>query len=84
MKSVIDFIKTERSKGELRSALEVLREFKVAHSFVEDLLPLSLAWAKLELLEEYLAHLVDGESLREDTLQYIAYIEAKRGTEADV
>lgn len=69
---VIGFLKTKRSEDELRIALDVLREFKAHESVDEWIAIMFSAWAKLEQLEEYLDHLVNGEPLREDTLAFLA------------
>jgi hypothetical protein len=68
---IIDFLKTNRSKDDLRAALGVLREFKSCESEEEWLWTPFEAWAKLEQLEEFLAHLVDGDSLRDDTMEIL-------------
>lgn len=69
---IINFLKTSRTKDELTTTLTVLREFKACESTEEWLMIPFSAWAKLEQLEEYLAHLVEGEALKQDTLDYIA------------
>lgn len=66
---IIDFLKTNRDKKDLKIALEVLTEFKECESVEEWFVIDFAAWAKLEQLEEYLRHLVHGESLAEDTLK---------------
>lgn len=68
---IIEFLNTQRTKGELATALAVLREFKQLESQEEWLSVLFIAWDKLEQLEEYLDHLVNGAPLRQDTLDYI-------------
>jgi len=68
---IIDFLKTTRSKNELKSALEVLREFKGCESQDEWLAISFAAWIKLEQLEEFLAHLVEDAPLANDTLEYM-------------
>jgi hypothetical protein len=67
---ITDFLKTKRSKDELRVALDVLREFKGCESMEEWVGIMFSAWAKLEQLEEFLDHLVNGAELREDTKRY--------------
>lgn len=69
---ITDFLKTTRSKDQLKIALEVLREFKAGESQGEWLMLSFATWAKLEQLEEFLAHLVEAEPLREDTMRYMA------------
>jgi hypothetical protein len=68
---ITDFLKTTRTKEELASALSVLRDFKRCESDAEWLMIPFGAWAKLEQLEEFLAHLVDGEPLAADTIRYM-------------
>ena len=68
---ITDFLKTERSKGELEAALLVLRDFKQCESGNEWLLTSFTAWAKLEQFEEFLEHLVEGKPLAEDTIEYM-------------
>lgn len=73
---ITDFLKTKRTPEELRAALEVLKEFKEGENWQEWLsIPFS-AWTKLEQLEEYLEHLVNGKPLKADTVEYM-----KRGEE---
>lgn len=69
--AITDFIKTERPIAELAVALAVIREFKNCENDVEWVAVPFFAWAKLEQLEEFLAHKVDGEPLAADTLAYI-------------
>lgn len=68
---ITDFLKTTRSKDELKHALEVLREFKNCESQEEWLEIMFAAWAKLEQLEEFLAHMVEGAPLADDTVRYM-------------
>jgi len=68
---IIDFLQTKRSKDDLRITLEVLREFKSCESMKEWVSIPFAAWAKVEQLQEYLEHLVDGKDLESDTLDYI-------------
>lgn len=68
---ITDFLKTNRSKDELRTTLEVLREFKECESSNEWLMISFAAWAKLEQLEEFLAHLVEDAPLKNDTIMYM-------------
>lgn len=75
---ITDFLRTNRSPSDLRTALEVLREFKSCESENErQSIPFS-AWAKLEQLEEFLDHLVEGNPLHADTLEYIKRSDAAR------
>jgi hypothetical protein len=66
-----DFLQTKLSKAELKSALDVLREFKEGESNEEWLMVPFAAWAKLEQLEEYLEFLVEGKELKEDTKEVL-------------
>ena len=75
---ITDFLKTTRSKEELKLALEVLREFKACESQNEWLAIPFAAWAKLEQIEEFLAHIACGEPLRADTLRYLERQSAQR------
>ena len=68
---ITDFLKTKRSKDDLKIALEVLREFKSNESTEEWAMTAFAAWAKLEQFEEYLSHLVEGHPLKEDTIAYM-------------
>ena len=69
---ITDFLQTKRSREELKTTLEIIREFK-AHESNEEYLAIPIAaWAKLEQLEEFLAHLVEGKRLQPDTLSYIS------------
>ena len=68
---ITDFLKTPRSKEELKAALDVLREFKECESSEEWLAIPFAAWAKLEQMEEFLAHLVEGAPLADDTVAYM-------------
>lgn len=71
MPSITDFLKTTRTPEELKVALEVLREFKQKETEGEWLRIPFIAWVKLEQLEEFLEHLVEGKELKEDTKQEI-------------
>jgi len=68
---IIDFLKTERSKDELKTALDIVRDFKLCESGDEWMMTPFSAWIKLEQLEEFLAHLVDGDELADDTKRFI-------------
>ena len=70
---ITDFLKTKRSKAELRTALAVLLEFKECESAEEWALIMFSAWVKLEQLEEFLKHLVNGEPLKASTIEYMEY-----------
>ena len=75
---IVDFLKTDRSPEELRAALEILREFKGAHSRLEGFAPSFVVWVKLDQFEELLDHLVTGAPLRPDTLANVEAVEAWR------
>ena len=68
---ITDFLKTRRSKKDLKIALDVLREFKEHESEAEWFHASFESWTKLEQLEEYLAHLVEGTPLKDDTIVYL-------------
>lgn len=68
---ITDFIKTTKTKEELRIALDVLREFKENESTEEYLSIMFSAWVKLEQLEEFLEYLVNDKPLENDTTKYI-------------
>jgi hypothetical protein len=68
--AITDFLDTNRAAPDLRVALEVLREFKAGENDEEYLATPFQAWVKLEQLEEFLEHLVEGKPLREDTVRY--------------
>ena len=76
---ITNFLKTTRTKEELKTALEVLREFKGCQSQEEWLTITVFEWIKLEQLEEFLAHLADGEPLADDTLAFLKHIEQQAG-----
>ena len=67
---ITDFLKTSRTKRELKASLAILRDFKACESREECLEIPFMAWAKLEQLEEFLEHLVEGKALQADTIQY--------------
>lgn len=69
---ITDFLRTERSMSELESALAIVREFKGCESQDEWLNISFVAWAKLEQLEEFLEHLVEGKELAQDTKRVLA------------
>lgn len=69
---ITNFLKTTRSKHDLEIALSVLREFKQGESQEEWTSIMFIAWAKLEQLEEFLAHLVEDVPLKADTVEYIS------------
>jgi hypothetical protein len=71
MAKITDFLQTKRSPEELRITLEVLREFKACESQEEWLAIPFAAWAKFEQCEEFLAHLVEGKPLADDTIAYL-------------
>ena len=71
---ITDFLQTTRTKEELKTALEVLREFKGSESREEWLMIPFAAWAKLEQLEEFLAYLADGDPLAKDTQDWIEQV----------
>jgi hypothetical protein len=72
---VVRFLMTaqSRSKADLQAALAVVRDFKECESRDEWFMVAFAHWAKLEQLEEFLAHLVDPLSnpLADDTVAEI-------------
>lgn len=68
---LIDFLKTQHTKEELATTLDVLRAFRNCESDNEYLTIDFAAWAKLEQLQEYLEHLVEGSDLKDDTLAQV-------------
>ena len=69
---ITDFLKTKRPKEELKIALDILREFKMDRNAIFYNVNRPKKWMKLEQLEEFLAHLVDGEPLEEDTIAHMS------------
>ena len=69
--AITDFLNTQTPKEKLAAALDVLREFKRNESQEEWLMIEFAAWVKLEQMEEFLAHLVEGAELADDTKAYI-------------
>ena len=70
---ITDFLEQHGcSESDLRAALRVLRRFKTFESTDEWLAIPFMAWAKLEQCEEFLAHLVEGAPLDDDTVEYMA------------
>jgi hypothetical protein len=67
---ITDFLNTTRPKEELAVALAILREFKKCESREEWIVIPFAAWAKLEQLEEFLAHIVEAAPLEDDTIEY--------------
>lgn len=72
MTKITDFLATEHTPEELAAALKVLHSFKSCESEAEWLNIIFAAWAKLEQLEEFLEHRVNGAPLADDTLAYMA------------
>ena len=69
---ITDFLKTERPEEELKTALEVLREFKECETNIEYNQISHVTWVKIEQLEEFLDHLVNGAELDDETKELIA------------
>lgn len=74
--AITDFIKSSRSEADLRTALEVIREFKECENQEEWLAIPFVAWVKLEQLQEFLEHMVEKAPLRKDTVSYIDRVDA--------
>lgn len=75
--AITDFLKTEHPPEDLAAALRVLRSFKGCEDEREYIGTMFIAWTKLEQLEEFLQHRVEGAPLQPDTLRYIAQEEAR-------
>ena len=58
---ITDFLYTKQSVTDLRTVLNVVREFKAGESLDEWTTISFDAWAKLEQLEEFLEYLVEGK-----------------------
>lgn len=71
MAKITDFLTRDISADDLAAALRVVRAFKRCESSEEWLALPFRAWAKLEQLEEFLAHRVEGAPLEPDTLAYM-------------
>lgn len=76
---IIDFLKTDTPVPDLATALKVLREFKGCESQGEWLMIPFAAWTKLEQLQEFLEHLVEGEPLQADTVEVLTNPWKSRG-----
>ena len=68
---ITDFLQTKRTREELATTLLVIREFKKCESSEEWVAIPFVAWVKIVQLEEFLAHLVEDEPLKADTLEYM-------------
>lgn len=77
---ITDFLNTQRPKEELSTALSVVRLFKNCESGNEWLAGSFESWVKLEQLEEFLAHLVEGAPLAEDTVEFIKQVKSLNTT----
>ena len=58
---LLDFLKTKRTKEELKLCLDILKEFKGHESQMEWLWCSFSTWVKLEQFEDYLRLLTDTE-----------------------
>jgi len=67
---ITDFLELPLAQSDLEAALRVVRAFKKCEGELEWLVVSFEAWAKLEQLEEFLAHRVEGAPLKEDTVRY--------------
>jgi hypothetical protein len=59
---LLDFLKTKRTKEELKLCLDILKEFKECESQAEWLMCSFSTWVKLEQFEDYLRLLTDTET----------------------
>lgn len=71
MKKITDFLKTKRSKEELKIALDVLKEFKEYETMQEWEKTNFMEWAKVDQLEEFLEYLVNNKKLSRVTTEYL-------------
>lgn len=69
---IVDFLALPIPETDLAAALRVLRAFKECESREEWFGTMFAAWAKLEQLEEFLAHRVEGKELEDDTREALA------------
>ena len=58
---LLDFLKTSRSKDELKLCLDILEEFKDKESSTEWLMCPFITWSKLEQFQDYLRLLTDTD-----------------------
>lgn len=58
---LIEFLETERTKEELNTALDIIKEFKEKESEREFMQFSCESWQRLEQLEEYLKLLINRE-----------------------
>jgi|GEM_PF-947021 8-oxo-dGTP pyrophosphatase MutT (NUDIX family) len=68
--TIFDFLNTELSIDELKTALKVIREFENGESFYEQLDNTFWPWIKLGQLREFLEYLVEGKELQASTLWF--------------
>jgi hypothetical protein len=79
--SVIDFLTIDRPREELKIALDVLNDFRECHNGEEWFLGFSMTWQKLEQYLEFLEHMVNGQELEDDTVEYKAFVLRARDEE---
>jgi len=75
---ILDFLSLPLSREEMEVALRVLRAFKACESTTEWFHISFAAWAKLEQLEEFLAHRVEEAPLKADTIAELHKRERKK------
>jgi len=68
---IIDFLKTKTSKKDLKTCLDILKEFRKCESKEEWFMIPFDAWTKFEQISEYLEYLVNGGKLEDDTLEQL-------------
>jgi hypothetical protein len=80
--SALDFLKADLDPKDLEAALRVIRSFKECESTEEWGATPFDRWMKLEQLEEFLAHRVEGAPLADDTLAALPVVPSgfDRGT----
>ena len=68
---ITDFISKDIPRENLKTALDVVHAFRECESTEEWMFIPFEAWAKLEQLEEFLEHMVNGKPLKDDTIEYM-------------
>ena len=75
MKKITDFLKTRIHKKDLATTIKVIKKFKSCESIEEWAGIPFMAWSKLEQLQEFLEHLVNGKRLAKDTIEYMKEVD---------
>jgi len=74
---ITDFLKSKRDIKELMIALDVINEFKKCETSNWWLKAPSKYWVKIEQLQEFLNHMVNGKPLTEETIEYMKEFRSK-------